>query len=472
VEQAAFQTYLYENVLTVTGPASPEGWESVAAIMAERRISGLRAAGITDPALGGLSCLDHITHLDFNGATALTDAGLAFLARFPQLTSLNLSGGKGLITDRGLEVLRHLPSLRRISLCWQPNITDSGIAALASCGGLEEVDLLGTFTGDGAIRALAGKPSLRLFKSGRNVTDTGLVHLHNFPAFKTWQGGEPRFGLMSFTAEPNHLLIDGPFTNAGIARLAGLDGLVGLTFFWHCSAFTAEAIEALHHLPRLAFLGCGDALCDDQAMRRIAALPTLRMLMAQGTVASDDGFAALSRSQTLEYLWGRECPNLTGRGFAALAAMPSLRGLAVSCKHVDDASLSALPLFPALRALMPMDVGDAGFRHVARCEKLENLWCMYCRETGDAATRHIAGLSLKTYYAGRTKITDRSLDTLSRMPSLERLEFEACAGITNAGIAQLVRLPNLRELGLGGLSGVTPEAAALFPSSVRVKYSR
>ena len=81
-----------------------------------------------------------------------------------------------------------------------------------------------------------------------------------------------------------------------------------------------------------------------------------------------------------------------------------------------------------------MDVHDDGFRHVGRCEALEALWCMYCRSTTDAATEHIAGLSrLTRYYAGRTKITDRSLEILAGMPSLERLEFWSCAGITNAG---------------------------------------
>src|ERR1051325_8867889 len=127
------------------------------------------------------------------------------------------------------------------------------------------------------------------------------------------------------------------------------------------------------------------------------------MVNGQGTVASDDCFRSLSRSQTIEYIWGRECPNLKGRGFEALAAMPSLRGLAVSCRNVDDAALSTLPRFPALRQLMPMDVPDEGFRHVGACEQLEALWCMYCRDTGDAATEHIAGLSrLKSYYAGET----------------------------------------------------------------------
>ena len=57
---------------------------------------------------------------------------------------------------------------------------------------------------------------------------------------------------------------------------------------------------------------------------------------------------------------------------------------------------------------------------VGRCLNLEALWCMYCRDTGDGTTDHIAGLSqLKTYYAGKTNITDRSLETLGRMVSLE-----------------------------------------------------
>jgi hypothetical protein len=144
----------------------------------------------------------------------------------------------------------------------------------------------------------------------------------------------------------------------------------------------------------------------------------------------------------------------------------------VSCKHIDDAALSALPRFPALRELMPMDVPDDGFRHVGRCQHLEALWCMYCRDTGDLATEHIAGLSkLKSYYAGASQITDRSLEILARMHSLERLEFWQCRGITNAGVRHLANLPNLREISLNGLPGVTGEALAFFPAQVSVNFS-
>jgi hypothetical protein len=461
-----------ESILEPRPPLSDKDWDTIFGVMEEHRIAGLNAGGqMTDAAMGRLPRLKHLTHLNLGGSTLLTNEGIKHLARMPQLQELDLSGSKIRVTDRGLEVLRNLTKLRRFEACWAPCISDVGVANLAFCDHLECVNLLGTLTGDGAIRALSGKRTLCRFKTGRQVTDAGIPALHQIPAFKIWQGGDIRFGLMSFEAEPTHLLLDGPITDEGLASIVGLDGLAGLTFFWHISALTANCLKPVATLPSLAFLGCQESLCDDVAMRHIGEMSRLRMLMCQGTVAGDDGFEALSRSETIEYIWGRECPNLTGRGFAALAAMPALRGLAVSCKNVDDAALSALPRFPALRGLMPMDVHDDGFRYVGRCEQLEDLWCMYCRDTGDTATGHIAGLSkLKTYYAGATQITDRSLEILGRMSSLESVEFYECAGISDEGVERLAGLPRMREVTIGGSPGVTREGAAVFPARVRVNY--
>jgi hypothetical protein len=196
------------------------------------------------------------------------------------------------------------------------------------------------------------------------------------------------------------------------------------------------------------------------------------MLMAQGTIATDEGFKRLSRSATIEYIWGRECPNLKDAGFGALVEMPALKGIAVSCKFVDDAALAKLPDFPALKELMPMDVSDEGFRHVGRCEGLESLVLMYCRDTTDAATEHIQALrNLKKYHAGYTRITDRSLEMLSRMSSLEEVSFEGCKLITDAGIASFATLPHLREISIGNSPNVTRESISAFPATIRVNYS-
>jgi RNA polymerase sigma factor (sigma-70 family) len=447
-------------------PMSEKDWDMVIGLMGEMQIPGLSAAGqMTDELLERVSHLDHITYLGLQWSNQLTDTGLQHLARLPLLQHLNLSGCRQ-ITDRGLEILSHLPSLKTFHLSWHDGISDTGGANLTFCDHLECVDLMGTPTGDDTLSALTGKDKLRLLKTGNSVTNSGLALLPQFPVFKTWQGGETAISLMGFVATPNHLLLRGSFTDQGLASLAGLDGLFGLNLDDRNLKVTAAGLKHLMDLPNLGWLGF-DA--TDEGMHYISAMPRLRMLMCQDTVAGDEGFMALSHSQTIEYIWGRRCYNLTGRGFAALAAMPALCGLSVSCKNVDDAGLSALPHFPALRQFMSMDVPDDGFNHVGRCKQLESLILMYCPETTDVATGHIAGLTgLKTYEAWSTRITDKSLEILGGMLSLERIVLSDLANVTPAGLVSVAGLPRLREITLDILPQVAPENSVLFPAHVRV----
>jgi hypothetical protein len=451
-------------------PMSDRDWEVLIAIVKERRLTGINARQqMSDSVLARVASLEQITRLDLDGCARVTDAGLAHLERMPQLEELNLSGWHSVVTDRGLAVLRHFQKLRRFDMAWPQRVTDVGLANLQACMELESVTLMGTRTGDGVIRALAEKPRLRRLFAGTTVTDTGLALLKDFPRFTSWSG-EPEYSLLGFDAGPTYLGIDGTFSTAGLRALKGLDGLFALNLSWRGADMHSDGLAALAVLANLGFVGLNGDRCDDAAFRQLGALPRLRMLLAQGPIASDDGFIALGRSCSLEYLWGRECPNLTGRGFAALTAMPSLRGLAVSCKFVNDSALATLAQSPTLTALMPMDVSDGGFRHVGHCTALEDLWCMYCAESGDAATEHIRNLRLRSYYAGGTQITDRSLEVLGGMDSLERLQFHDCRRITNAGTRHLAALPSLREVTLEYNRNITRTGAAVFPPRVRVKY--
>ena len=459
-----------ESRLTISRPVLDDEWREIIAVLSDKRIRRLDAGGqMTDEAMARISELPHVTAVQLQSSRRVTDAGLRHLARLPQLNTLNLSGCS--FTDAGLSVLRELPALETFELHWHKGVSDEGVAHLEACEQLARVNVMGSPVGDGLLQAMSGKRHLRHLNTGTHTTDAALPLLHRIPQFRTWHGGEPRLSLMAAEGEPNHLMLDGPFTDAGLQALRGLEGLFGISFFWHSTSFTTKGLAVLTALPRLGFVGHEGQRCTDEAMRIIAAIPALRMLQAQGTVATDQGFTALSRSSTLEYLWGRDCPNLGGEGFRALAAMPSLRGLAVSLRRVDDASLALLAQ-SQLRELMPVNLQDAGFRHIGRCESLEQLWCMYCRDTTDAATEQVAGLSkLRTYYAGQTQITDRSLEILSGMASLELLEFWNCAGLTDEGAALLARLPRLREVAFDSCRHVTHDVTTLFASGVRARWS-
>jgi hypothetical protein len=458
----------------VVSPSAPEDdrtiatsrdWNVILRSLAQQPSAGLAAEGqMTDEMLGHVSRIEGITALELGGSKMLTDDGARHLSRMSHLRHLDLSGTA--ITDRALEVLRDLPGLETLSLA-MTHVTDAGIAQLAAHERLERLNLSWTHTGDGAIRALAGKQRLHHFWSGNLATDAGLALFHEFPVFKEWRGGAQEMGLTSYDASPNYLFLRGPFTDRGMNDLRGLDGLFALNLDAGELAVTSAGLAPLITLPNLGWLAF-DA--KDDSMPYIAAMPRLRFLGCQDTVAGDDGFVALSHSQSIEYIWGRRCHNLRTRGFTALSTMPALRALSVSCLNVDDAGIATLPDFPALRELMPMDVPDDGYRHIGKCDQLASLVLMYCRETTDRATEHIVGLRrLEHYFASYTRITDRTPELLSGMDSLERVTFDGCAGVSNAGIATLARLPKLRELRISG-ARISSDVADVFPAEVTVRY--
>jgi hypothetical protein len=441
-------------------------WDELFTHVQARSIPGLHANGqMTDALLERVSRLAHLEALDLGSCTHVTDRGLRKLSRLGALRHLNLAGTA--ITDNGVEVLRFLPQLETLNLSWTA-ITDAGVNRLSTCRRLCRVELGATGTGDGAIGALAGMAHLQRFVSGNAVTDAGILQLHQIPRFKCWHGGVTQMGLTSADAGPNYLALRGTFTNAGMAAFIGLDGLFALNLDSDQLRVTGAGLAPLVDLPHLGWLAF-DA--KDESMPYIAALPRLRFLMCQDTTAGDDGFEALGRSRSLEHLWGRRCHNLRSRGFAALADIPTLRALSVSCLNVDDEGLSALPAFPSLTELMPMDVPDAGYRHIGRCPRLESLVLMYCRETTDASTEHITGLKLRKYFASYNRITDRTPQLLSRMDSLEEVTLDTCVGVTDVGVAALARLPRLRAVNVSGMPRVTSAAAATFGPDVRVRYA-
>ncbi len=445
---------------------SSRDWPSVVARLREGTATGLDAEGqMTDELLGELAAVEQLTTLRLGGSRGLTDEGARHLARLTRLRHLDLSGTG--ITDRGLEALRSLPDLETLSLAWTA-VTDAGITALAHLTRLQRVDLQGTRTGRGALLALSGNPGLRDLRTGIGLTDADPPLLHEFPAFRSG-GDEPEeLRLLDYDSGPNFLLLRGALTDGGMAHLRGLDGLFGLNLDAAELGLSPRALIPLVDLPRLGRLAV-DAM--DASMPIIARMPRLRFLSCQDTVAGDAGFAALSRSRSLEYIWGRRCHNLQTAGFTALADIPTLRGIAVSCLNVADAGIARLPEFPALRELMPMDVPDAGYRHIARCPRMDRLTLMYCREASDAAAGHIATLpALRHFFASYNRMTDRSCELLSGMASLESVTFDSCAGLTDAGIQQLTRLPRLRELRVSGPK-LTPAAVQGFPSDVRVHFS-
>jgi hypothetical protein len=82
-----------------------------------------------------LPIADNVAHLDL-GRTAITDATLATVSKFPRLARLDLRQTK--VTDKGLESLTSLKHLQVLNL-YGTEISDAGLATLSKVKSLKQV---------------------------------------------------------------------------------------------------------------------------------------------------------------------------------------------------------------------------------------------------------------------------------------------------------------------------------------------
>ncbi len=91
--------------------------------------------------MSALRYFPRLEALDFTGATAITDAGLAQIEPLSHLQTLDLMQTS--ITDAGLSHLQGLTELRELSLGGTP-ISDASVPILSEMKYLESLDVRGT----------------------------------------------------------------------------------------------------------------------------------------------------------------------------------------------------------------------------------------------------------------------------------------------------------------------------------------
>ena len=386
-------------------------------------------------------------------------SGLARLMEVPTLERIDLAW-RGDLLDGDVKFLEAMPWLRALSLARCGQISDRTIERLRNHERLERINLQWTDTGDAAIAALAGKPSLSRVLAGARLTDAGAARLRDFPALAAPGAHDAFLAVSSARA----------LTDEALAAIGALNGVIALDL--HMSAFgsphySARGVAHLRRMASLAELNFHGALATDAVLAEISTIPRLRWLHCQDPVSGDEGFIALGQCAPLENLASRVCRRMTDRGFAAIARLPRLQRLGLGGPRISDAAMAHLADAPALVDLGPIMFGDAAFEHIAKIPRLERLTNMYNRSTGDEATRHLRAHPTLVYYgAFGTQITDESLRILAGCPRLEEAAFTNCDYITDEGMRELVPAPRLRRVSTGSCPRITGAWLTSVPAGV------
>lgn len=185
---------------------------------------------------------------------------------------------------------------------------------------------------------------------------------------------------------------------------------------------SAEVLAGLAGLP-LVSLDLDVADLGDDDLARLGALPALNFLFVRhgGAACTGAGVAPLKSLTGVAFLG---CSGLTGKGVAALAALPRLRELVLSQSQVDDfvGLTAALRGMPALTTLL------------VRSEHFP-----------DAALPGLVHAKLRHLLLLDTPVTGAGLAALANLPSLGELQL-AGTKVGDGDIASLALLTNLQTL--------------------------
>lgn len=186
-------------------------------------------------------------------------------------------------------------------------------------------------------------------------------------------------------------------------------------------------LTVLKELPELKDVSVWGPSVTDAGLAHVAAIPKLRGLALTDTRVTADGLRQLSQANELVYL-ALHGASVTDATLAHLDKLPKLAYLQLIRTSVTD---NGLALVGALRHLREVDLYEAPSVSDAGLEKLRDL----C----DLEALRLLG----------TSVTDQGLEHVGQLERLRVLHLQGHP-ITDAGLAELRNLTRLTSLSLNG----------------------
>ncbi|HOX58264.1 MAG TPA: redoxin family protein [Candidatus Paceibacterota bacterium] len=410
---------------------------------------------LTDAGLLALPRLAALEELSIGGGR-ISNSGLAVLAKQPRLHYLSLWGD--FLNDGALLQVRKIASLK--TFVPTESITDAGLAHLTGHAGLEVLDLCNTKVTDRGVEYLKSLPSLRAVNLRKRdfdrknppITDAATVHLKAIPSL-----------------EQVSLCADG-LTDEGVINLSQLPRLKRLELpmpQWndpksYLSPYTEKSIKELARVRSLEELGLAGPGVTDAAMTHLAQLVNLRSLNLFGCPVSDEGLAKLTALKALEDLTMMGDSDVTIGGLNKLNSLDRLTNLRVHSLGQAGAPLQIGGLSQLEYLMIFTEKGstfrDADLACLAGLKRLKWLQMGAGQGITDAGMAHLAGLTaLDRLVFGGSGLTDRSLAVLANMPRLDLVTING--SFTDDGLRHLEGLKGLRHL--------TIRSAGNFSSAAR-----
>ena len=343
-----------------------------------------------------------------------------------------------------LEPIRHLTGLRMLSLN-NSGVTDKGMEHLKELRSLRALELSGElFIGNAGLAVLKDLPALEYLDLDTGATDAGFKDLGQLASLRWLR------------------IRTGRIWGPGLAELAHLPRLERLCI-WGSSEIADQHIrylEGLTQLQSLTLWGTGMDRLTDSSLVSIGKLRNLEELhfLRTSPQFTPAGVARLKDLKNLKIVdfaqaWsgleGMRDGDEVARQLAALSGLESIKG-------VSYLSAEGVKTFATFRNLRCLDIGlkdrrqgyqgPTGLSHLRGLNSLEELSLTGEEALSEADLACLESLrGLKVLSIMGPQVTDRGLASINKLERLERLDLTGTT-VTRSGLNRLSGLKNLRDL--------------------------
>lgn len=251
---------------------------------------------ITDADLVKLQPLQNVRFVSIS-ASKVTDNGLKQIAGyFPALEGLEL--GNSLITDAGLETVKTLTKLRRLTMT--SKATDAGFARLAGLTELRELDLSLNLS-DLSLATAGNFTKLERLSLFGNYTDRGFEHLEGLTelrelsTFGTKVQGHGLKNLSGATKMNRVSLTSGPTDGKNLVYLKEFKELKSVSLFAAGNVHDDD-LQHLSTLTSLVSLDLRSTAVTDKGLPHLYGLTNLQFLSINGSKITPAGVAQLKQA--------------------------------------------------------------------------------------------------------------------------------------------------------------------------------
>ena len=364
--------------------------------------------------------------------SSIDDSSMKVLGQVRTLKSIDLS--KTAVTDEGLAELAKLPNLEELKLEDCENITGEGFEEFASPHGLKELNLRGV----------------------RKLNDAGLAELAKFEDLENlllYQNvAVKRDGFRCLNSMKKLKLLSCPETNIRDEHLQAMDGIRSLKAIWlpecpnisgrgidfltqsqgvvriklnKCRKIDSPDLEVLAKFKNLEELYIANTRIRNNGIAKLCELKKLQTLDVSGNHWLEDAAFEKLQNSSMSKLTATGLPKLTNAAFLFASKMKKLNSLSLTAhKGMNGDGLKAFVDNPRLKSL-----GIDAPQHLS----LEA--CGFIRQIPN----------VEELYLRKGELAIAQLEQLSGMQKLRILKYEVVSGSEKSEqlIAVLSTFPNL-----------------------------